>query len=148
MLQERTLPPEITEAWIRECLKAGAGTASLTVSGTCMAPSLPEGTKVTLRSPSGPVRVGDVVLLRTPAGLRLHRVLFRFRDTIRTKGDHGIYLDPAGSLAAVIAVCDTGESQGGRWLQAGRSLARLLTRWLNLRRAGREGDVAHTCLLP
>ena len=148
MLPERTPPPELSEAWIRECLNAGAGHATLTVSGTCMAPSLPEGSRVTLRSPSGSVRVGDVVLLRTPAGLRLHRVLLRFRHTIRTKGDHGIYLDSAGSLAAVIAVCDTGESRGGRLLKAGRSLASLLIRRLSLRREGREGDVAHTGLLP
>ncbi len=144
-LPERPLVPEIAEDWIREILRQEAGGARLTVSGTCMEPSLREGSKITLRRFDGVVRVGDVVLLRTAAGLRLHRVLLRLGDRIRTKGDRGTYFDPSSPLSAVIGVCETKESRLTRLVRATGSLGRVFARsWT----ASGRGDGAHARLLP
>lgn len=142
-LPERSLSPEVAEEWIREVLRQDERGARLTVSGSCMEPSLKEGSKVTLMPLQGTARVGDVVLIRTAAGLRLHRVLLRFGDRVRTKGDSGTYLDPVSSASAVIGVCETSESRLARLLHTAGSLARLLAR-----PAPGRGDEAHARLLP
>lgn len=144
-IPERSLSPEVAEDWIREVLRRDEGGAQLTVSGACMEPSLKEGSKITLRRFHGAARVGDVVLLQTAAGLRLHRVLLRFGDRVRTKGDRGIFLDPASSFSAIIGVCEATESRLARLVRAARSLARLLAR---PRAAPGRGDEAHARLLP
>jgi len=144
-LPERTPAPEIAEGWIREALREDPAGARLTVSGTCMEPFLKEGSIVTLRSFGGSVRVGDVVLLRTAAGLRLHRVLLRFGERIRTKGDQGAYLDPASTSSAILGVCEVSDRRLTRLAWVVRSLGRLLARpWT----APGRGDAAHARLLP
>lgn len=144
-IPERSLSPDLAEDWIREILRRDPEGAQLTVSGTCMEPSLKEGSRITLRSLGGAARVGDVVLLRTVAGLRLHRVLLRFGDRIRTKGDLGNYLDPASSLSAIIGVCETSESRLTRLVRAVFSMGRVFARSLP---ASGRGDAAHARLLP
>jgi len=144
-LPERSLAPEVAEDWIRDILRQESKGARLTVSGACMEPSLKEGSRITLRRFDGVVRVGDVVLLRTAAGLRLHRVLLRFGDRIRTKGDRGTYLDPASPLSAVIGVCETNETRLTRLVRAAGNLGRAFARsWT----ASGRGEGAHARLLP
>lgn len=144
-IPERSLVPEVAEDWIREILRQDDQGARLTVSGTCMEPSLKEGSKITLRRFDGVVRVGDVVLLRTAAGLRLHRVLLGLGDRIRTKGDRGIYLDPSSPLSAVIGVCETDEDRFTRLVRVAGNLGRVFARsWT----ASGRGDEAHARLLP
>lgn len=148
-LSDRILTPEVAEDWIREILRLGPCGARLTVTGTCMEPSLKEGSKIALEPVRRPVRAGDIVLVRTPAGLRLHRVLACSRGRIRTKGDRGVYLDPEATLDAVIAVCATGESAFTRRIRVGLSLTRLLLRPFRFAaRAPDRGDGAHARLLP
>jgi hypothetical protein len=144
-IPERTPTPEVAEGWIRDALRQAAAGALLTVSGSCMEPSLKEGSRITLKAFDGTVRVGDVVLLRTAAGLRLHRVLARVGNRIRTKGDRGTYLDPTASLSAIVGVCETGETRVARLVRAARSLARLFTRF---RGASGRAEAAHARLLP
>ena len=144
-IPERSLVSEVAEDWIREILRQESQGARLTVSGTCMEPSLKEGSKITLRRFDGVVRVGDVVLLSTAAGLRLHRVLLRFGDRIRTKGDRGTYLDPSSPLSAVIGVCETNENRFTRLVRAAGNLGRVFARsWT----ASGRADGAHAGLLP
>ena len=140
-LAERAIEPGVAEEWIREALRIHPDGVRLTVSGTCMEPALAAGSKVTLAPVTRAVRAGNVVLLRTPAGLRLHRVLLAFADRIRTKGDLGTYLDPALPRSAVIAVCETGEGGFVMKFRAFRSLMKLLARpWT---RGPDRGDQAH-----
>ena len=143
-IEERNMSPEITEDWIRACLREGES-AELTVMGSCMKPALIEGDKVTLSDLLRPVRIGDIVLIRTPAGLRLHRVLIRHGETVRTKGDHGIYLDPPTPRSRVVARCLVAEPLGTRALRTFLSLLRLGQRAWPRRPAG---DEAHARLLP
>ncbi len=144
-IPERTLTPEVAEDWIREVLRQGPEGAHLTVSGSCMEPSLKEGSRITLRPFDGVVRVGDVVLVRTVAGLRLHRVLLRLGDRIRTKGDQGTYLDPSSPLSAIIGVCEANEARVALLIRAIRSLGHLVAR---PRAVSGRGDGAHARLLP
>jgi hypothetical protein len=144
-LPERDLEPEAAEDWIRDLLGREPLGAELTVSGTCMEPALPEGSKVRLKAATGPVRTGDIVLLRVAAGLRLHRVVLSFRGWIRTKGDRGIYLDPKAARQAVIAVCDANEARLTRVCRTAVSVGRLLGRPFA---APERGDGAHARFLP
>jgi hypothetical protein len=102
--------PEVPfrEELLRECL-AEFPWVRLTVTGACMEPALADGEKVHLvsRSRRSP-RVGDVVLVRGPEGLRLHRLVWgpplawpglRWR----TKADRGRLLDPPLEPADVLA---------------------------------------------
>jgi signal peptidase I len=117
----------------------------VTVSGACMEPSLRPGERITLRKSTGPPRVGDVALVRTPRGLRLHRVVFRFRRMIRTKGDQGVFLDPQVSEADVLAVWESDESPVGSSVRVVLSLARLLNRSFTSRPGSDlQGDEAHS----
>jgi hypothetical protein len=147
-LAERAIDPGLAEDWIREALRLHPQGVRLTVSGTCMEPALAEGSKVTLATVTRAVRAGEVVLVRTVAGLRLHRVLLAFADRIRTKGDRGTYLDPAAPRSAVIAICDTGEGPLVMKTRAFLSLARLAARpWTRNQGAVDRGDRAHARLL-
>ena len=91
-----------------ECLAAFPD-VRFTVSGRCMEPALAEGERVVVegaqrRRP----RLGDVVLLRHPEGLRLHRLVYALGRSWRTKADHARGLDPAlvprDVLGTVVAV--------------------------------------------
>lgn len=130
-LFERVLAASTADDVLRHCLEMEPGFAELTVSGSCMEPALKPGARVVLRAPSPPPGVGDVVLFRAPSGLRLHRVVFRSRAGLRTKGDRGIYLDPVVADCDVLGVWQTEESRIAGAIRVCLSLARLLKRpWL------------------
>lgn len=88
--------PSLADAVLDECL-AGFDRLRLTVTGECMRPSLEPGDTVVLEPVrKAPPRFGDVVLLRHPAGLRLHRLIWRPPFLAwRTKADRSAFLDPA-----------------------------------------------------
>ena len=127
-IAERTLDPQVAESWIRECLSLHPEGVELTVTGACMEPVISEGAKICLGVPKRDLRVGDIVLLRTASGLRLHRILVRFGRYIRTKGDQGAYLDPPSNPQAVIAAFRSRESWTLRAARVALSLSRLLLR--------------------
>ncbi len=123
---------EVSEAVLADCLEAFPH-VRLVVTGECMRPALGPGAAVlvarpALRSP----RFGDVVLLRHPEGLRLHRLVWGPPLALRswrTKGDRSERWDPGISpgdvLGTVIAV--EGKAQAGRHVRVAlRSLARAL----------------------
>jgi hypothetical protein len=122
MIEDRTAPEETVDRWLCDCI-AGGG-AELTVRGSCMEPALRDGQRVRLCRRDR-LRVGDVVLVRTPAGLRLHRIVLRYGEVLRTKGDHGPYLDPPAQPPNVLATCDTDERASLRWARVFMSLAAL-----------------------
>lgn len=98
----------LREAALRACL-AEFPHVRLTVSGDCMTPVLVPGQAVFLARPGQPARVGDIVLVRAPAGLRLHRLVWGPPLTgptsrVRTKGDHSLAFDPPLDLADVLGV--------------------------------------------
>lgn len=127
------------ETVLRDCL-AGFDRLRLTVSGDCMRPALHPGDTVVLApARTAPPRFGDVVLLRHPAGLRLHRVIWSPPGLRwRTKGDRAVFCDPslapADLLATVIEADPPREAvrSPGRAL---RSLARAVGTRLHLRSA-------------
>jgi hypothetical protein len=125
-LEDRIASPGLADDLVRDCLTLDPKGGQLTVSGTCMEPLLREGDTIQVETPGATMRMGDVVLIRTPLGLRLHRVVFRFGDALRTKGDRGIYLDPAASQRDVVAVWPSTESRAERAWQVGLSVFRCL----------------------
>lgn len=144
MLPERTLSGDVADLWIREALSLHPGGAELTVSGTCMEPAIMEGARIQIRRPSQAPRAGDVLLVSTPAGLRLHRVIFRQGETVRTKGDKGRFLDPPIPDANVLAFADSGETRGVRFARTFVSALRLALRF----GLAPGSDRAHAAVLP
>lgn len=137
-LPELCLSDGTTDALIRDSLETGSGRAELTVTGSCMEPALLPGSRISLRRPAAQPRAGDVVLVRTVRGLRLHRVVFSSRSRLRTKGDRGRYLDPLGSPSDVLAVWESDESRPRAAWRVGLSLVRLFGRpWHAFDRIGR-----------
>jgi hypothetical protein len=118
------MAPELVEAVLRECLAVDPRGGQLTVSGNCMEPVLREGAIVRIETPARSVRTGDIVLVRTSVGLRLHRVVFRLGGTLRTKGDRAAFLDPAVTVRNVIGVFAPAESRGRNLGRVGLSLGR------------------------
>ena len=102
---EWVLDPDRSEVILRTLLEGSP--CQLQVKGGCMAPVLPPGTRVSL----GPAacerpRWGDVVLVRVPAGLRLHRLVWGVSGGLgglRTKGDQAYPLDPPLRPVAILA---------------------------------------------
>lgn len=123
-LEDRIASPGLADDLVRDCLTLDPKGGQLTVSGTCMEPLLREGDTIQVETPGTTMRMGDVVLIRTPLGLRLHRVVFRLGDALRTKGDRGIYLDPAARQRDVVAVWPSTESRAERAWQVGLSVFR------------------------
>jgi hypothetical protein len=143
-IPECSVSPEFADSLLRECLSSCTH-AWLTVTGDCMEPDLCSGDRVVLADPARrPPRVGDLVLVRLPAGLRLHRLIWgpplapRFARW-RTKSDRADVWDPPvspdrilGSVAAIEGLPEHGS--GRRPVRALRSLARAL--WTRIRLAG------------
>lgn len=125
-LGERAVAPRLAEAILRECLVLDPHGGRLTVSGRCMEPVLREGAVIQVEAPAGPVRTGDVVLVRTSAGLRLHRIVLRLGQTLRTKGDRSVFLDPAVAVRDVVGVWVSAESRARSLLRVGLSLGRYI----------------------
>lgn len=61
----------------------------LGVRGSCMEPGLPAGAEA-VAWPGRPVRVGDVVALRSGPNVMLHRVVARVGDRLVHQGDRGL----------------------------------------------------------
>jgi hypothetical protein len=122
---------------LRELLD-GFGTVQLTVTGDCMEPRLPEGGTVRLVARAArPPRLGDVVLVRHPSGVRLHRLVWGpplARRRWRTKGDRSLLWDPVVGPEDVLATVDAADGAPGRAALALASLARGL--WARLRLRG------------
>lgn len=98
-ISTRSVSREKAAAIIREVLRASS-IASLKSSGSCMSPSLIQGSTVLVTRPElKPPRVGDIVLFEHPAGLRLHRLFWgppftSSRSNWRTRSDCGLSSDP------------------------------------------------------
>jgi hypothetical protein len=112
--------PALSDLIVRDCLERFPS-VRLRVSGECMRPGLAPGATVRLASPARrPPRLGDVVLVRLPTGLRLHRLVWgpplAPRGTRwRTKGDRSWLWDPLLDPQHVLAtVVDEGQG-GGVW---------------------------------
>ncbi len=125
---------------LESCVRA-FGRVQLRVTGGCMGPVLPAGARVGLEcAERRPARLGDIVLVRTKHGLRLHRVVWKlpFGDgAMRTKGDRATGWDPPvapGDVLGVVASSDAAADPASRRLWwTFRSLAVLL--WARVRRA-------------
>ena len=117
-----------------EDLLTSVGDVQMTVTGNCMAPALPEGSVVSLaRAGERPPRLGDVVLVRLPAGLRLHRLIWGpplAWGRWRTKGDRTPSWDPAVAPAQVLASVREADRGPAPVRAALGSLARALAAWL------------------
>ncbi len=119
-------------ARLEACVR-GFGRTQIQVTGGCMRPVLPAGTRVGLQTAClRPPRLGDIVLVRTKDGVRLHRVVWKlpFRRSLRTKGDQAARWDPPVEPCDVMATVVSSDSEiapgNGRWWRTFRSLARLL----------------------
>jgi hypothetical protein len=140
---EATLAPAVAEALLADCLGAFSR-VRLQVTGTCMTPALAEGDTVLLApTRERPPRLGDVVLVRVPEGLRLHRLVFAPPRAVpglryRTQADRGGLWDPAvepgAVLATVLGVKRTGSDTFHPTFDPGRAL-RSLWRAIYLRAA-------------
>ena len=131
--------PALEDAVLDDCL-AGFDRLRLTVTGDCMRPALEPGDTVVLEpSRSAPPRFGDVVLLRHPAGLRLHRLIWRPPLLAwRTKGDRSAFCDPAlgpQDLVATVVASHPSRARVRSGWSALRSLAAALAVRLHLRSA-------------
>jgi hypothetical protein len=119
------------------------GDVRMTVTGNCMAPALPEGATVSLaRTGARRPRLGDVVLVRLPAGLRLHRLIWGpplAWGRWRTKGDRSPSWDPAVAPAQVLGWVREADRGPAPVRAALTSLARaLVSRLRAAAQAGRE----------
>jgi hypothetical protein len=107
-----------------------------------MMPGLVPGSLVRLVSPTRrPPRLGDVVLVRLPAGLRLHRLVWGppvapGGTRWRTKGDRSPVWDPALDPRLVLGTVVSEEGRGRGLGRALRSLCRGL--WARVRMSKRE----------
>jgi hypothetical protein len=102
----------LAEAVLRECLSSFPY-IRMQVSGTCMTPELSPGDFVRITSPTRRrLRWGDIVLVRSPDGVRLHRLVFGWpgianpsRGFIVTKADRCVEFDqpvPCGFLLGTV----------------------------------------------
>jgi hypothetical protein len=132
MSERVTADAAFAEEVLRDCLCA-FGRIRFRVTGTCMGPDLPPGRIVTISRERAP-RMGDVVLVRQAAGLKLHRLVFGppfSRWAWRTQGDRLKALDPPIGPGDVLGtVVEPRRRRIGLALRAcGRSLwARLFAR--------------------
>jgi hypothetical protein len=99
-------PAALSDALLRDVL-ATFRYARMRVTGECMRPTLlPGDVAIVASAERRPPRIGDVVLVRHAEGLRLHRLVLRWRGSWRTMGDRTTRLDPpvgAGSILGTVA---------------------------------------------
>jgi hypothetical protein len=131
--------PSLKDAVLDDCL-AGFDRLRLTVTGDCMRPALEPGDTVVLEpARKTPPRFGDVVLLRHPAGLRLHRLIWRPPMLPwRTKGDRAAFCDPAlrpQDLVATVVASDPRRVRTRSGWSALKSLAAAVAVRLHVRSA-------------
>lgn len=139
---DRTPEPARVEAVIRACLEEFPD-VRLRVTGECMRPRLLPGDTVLLADARRrPPRIGDVVLVRLPAGLRLHRLIWgpplALSGSWRTAADAAALPDPPLEREAVLATALALEGAGRRppVFSAGRALRSLAA---HVARRFREG---------
>jgi hypothetical protein len=140
----RGADPVFLEAVLRDGLQTFPF-VELTATGTCMAPDVREGNRLRLvaaarRRP----RIGQIVLVKQAAGLRLHRLVWGpplapSRGPWRTRADRAGGLDtavqPSDVLASVIMV-------EGRPLTSRRLAPVVKAAWCSLRARFRQGPRA------
>ena len=129
------------EAILRGCLNEFP-CVSLSVTGICMEPALREGQSVTV-SRAAP-RFGDIVLVRQPEGLRLHRLIWAPPlpgRSWRTKADRSPFADQRVRREDVLGVASVGASRRKRALTALGSLAGAIVH----RARARADGVAASC---
>jgi len=118
-------PAALSDALLRDVL-ATFRYARMRVTGECMRPTLlPGDVAIVASAERRPPRIGDVVLVRHAEGLRLHRLVFHWRDCWRTMGDRTTRLDPpvaAGSILGTVAGVEGRRSIPGRRTSTIRSL--------------------------
>ena len=80
------------------------GRFRLRISGRSMEPALREGDDVEAeRVPPGALRLGDLVVVDLPeVGLVVHRLLWRSRRSLRTRGDGSRRMDPPLGLGLLV----------------------------------------------
>jgi hypothetical protein len=109
----------VSDAVLRDCLERFPH-VRLRVTGECMRPALgPEDVVWIARPALHPPRLGDVVLVRHPAGIRLHRLVWGPPLAVvgpwLTKGDRSVLWDGRLSrrdvLGTVVAVETAGASR-------------------------------------
>lgn len=132
-----------SEALLRDCLSTFPH-VRLKITGRCMEPAFSDGDVVILADPTRcPPRMGDVVLVRQTAGLRLHRLIWgpplacRF-DSWRSQADRAAIWDPRFApgdiLGTVITVA--GDQRTGRPANIGTALRSLIRGvWTRLRQS-------------
>ena len=131
---------DLTEAIVQTALELFPR-VHLTVTGTCMVPALVPGRRVAIVSSARRRPLwGDIVLVRHPEGLRLHRLVWRwpFSRTWLTKGDRAVLCDPRRTAGDVLGTVIALEERGARrrafvslvqglrawsWTRLGRPLA-------------------------
>ncbi len=134
------------ETVLRDCLLS-FDHVRLRATGVCMVPEIRPGDTLLLARPAlSPPRLGDVVLARHAAGLRLHRLVWGPplsppHTLWRTQADHGALWDPAVApadvLATVVGIAEEPGRRGGRRVFSSlRSLARGSRGWIRLRLGG------------
>lgn len=147
MAQTNLENAEHAEAALADLL-AGFPHIRLRVTGTCMEPCLVPGqTALVAGRQLSPPRWGDVVLVRDPQGLHLHRLVWRGGARFLTKADRSRHLDATWSGGALLGtvVGVEGEATGQRLrrrLRAARSLAGGLLAWCRRQAATRTGGMA------
>jgi hypothetical protein len=137
---------DFQETVLRDCLLS-FDHVRLRATGVCMVPEIRPGDTLLLARPAlRPPRLGDVVLARHAAGLRLHRLVWGPpfsppHARWRTQADRGALWDPALApgdvLATVVGIADAPGRRGGRRVFSSfRSLARGSRAWMRLRLGG------------
>jgi len=110
-------------------LDAGAA-VRVRARGASMRPLLRDGEDLRIVPlQAGALRPGDIVLVRTPGGAALHRVIAvdAQASTLRTKGDGSREADGALALGAVVGRADAVFRRGG-WVRLDTPGRRLLGR--------------------
>ena len=96
---------------------------TITVAGSSMEPSLPKGSEVAVASiPSEELRPGDIVLIETPSGRTIHRMITSAsiggRNVVFHRGDNGGGIGMAdatavaGKAVAILSTPDGASGQG------------------------------------
>ena len=117
MIEDR-LQSDAFEALCREVLASG-GAVRFQAHGASMSPAIRDGEIVYVRGVEKALSVGDVLLVRSSDGLRLHRLVRAevALDVYVTRGDCGQQDDPAIALSDVLGIAECKEV---RWM--GKSL--------------------------
>jgi len=125
------------ETVLRACL-ADFPLVRMRVTGDCMRPALEPGDSVLIASAArSPPRFGDVVLVLTPDGPRLHRLVWRAPGSAwRRMGDRSPRWDAPLPAERVLGTLVAVEMTARPTRSIGRAIASLWRGWLARRRTG------------